>query len=355
MSAKSKKDVGSLVSGLQSSASGLTRLQRLAGSERPAERLKVVPVNRPSANDAEAGFQAYEPNSVYEPGDRVMLPLQLIVENPLNPRAFFGETALQALVNSIVQAGLQTAIQVYPRNENGEYVLKSGHRRVRAMKVLGQPVIKAEVVAHSGDPLRDYREAREINREHKSHTHIDDAVRFQQLLAEGVVAEQRQLAEMLGVTDADVSKHLSIATLPRDALQQMAEYPAQCGFTASYLLYRYWATAGNDDEALLKLVKRVTEGKVSTRQLEQLVSAQKAPQGEKRREHAFSRAELGGFARGELKAFDGKLTLKLENMPNEKRDALFRSLLSVFEDAGLNVGGVSREPGAARSAEAGAT
>lgn len=339
----SKKNPMAFVQNLQSTPA-LSRVQRLAessNSKSPEERTQASKANgQPSA---EPGYLQYEQAEVYEPGQRVLIPEDLVGDHPLNPRAFFSETALQELVKSIAKTGLQTAVQVYPRNEEGKYVLKSGHRRTRALRLLGHKFIKAEVVAPTGDTLRDYREAREINREHKSHTHIDDAVRFKQLLEEGLVKEQKQLADMLGINQVEVSRHLSIASLPPEALEKMAEYPTQCSFTASYLLYRYWAETKQDNEALQKLIKRVIDGKVSTRQLEQVIASLKDnPSPEKKREHALSRAEFGGFAKGELKAFEGKLTLQLESIPADKRDELFRALIELFQGQGLTVGGATK-------------
>jgi ParB/RepB/Spo0J family partition protein len=337
-----KKNVASLVAGLQSTA--VSRMQLLAGN-RPDKAEPLSGIRRAPGGRAEPGYEDYASGSAYEPGDRVLLPLEHIAENPRNPRVFFAAEAMQDLVKSVAKAGVQSAVQVYPRDEQGKYVLKSGHRRTRAVRLLGHRTVKAEVVAFSGDALQDYREAREINREHKSQGLLDDAVRFKQLLEDKDVADQQALASMLGITDAEVSKHLSIGTLPLVALQEMSESPAQCGLTASYLLYRFWTTSGKDDDALLRLVRRVVAGKVTTRQLEQLVQQQKPGLQERKREHAYSRVEVTGYASGELKAFEGKLTLKLENLANDKRDALFRRIVKAFEEAGLATGGASAGAG----------
>jgi ParB/RepB/Spo0J family partition protein len=337
----SKKNVNSLVSGLQTTAA--SRMQLLAGGKQEREE-RMEPSHKLVAAprvQIDPGFGEYLDTYAYEPGDRIILPIQHIAENPRNPRVFFAEEAMRDLIRSVAKTGIQSAVQVYPRNDEGKYVLKSGHRRTRAVRMLGQIAVKAEVVAFSGDALQDYREAREINREHRSHGLLDDAVRFKQLLEDKDVPDQQALAATLGITDAEVSKHLSIGTLPLIALQEMAESAAQCGLTASYLLYRYWATSEKDDEGLLKLVKRVVAGKVTTRQLEQLVQQQKPGLPERKREHAYSRIEVSGYANGELKAFDGKLTLKLENLSNDKRDSLFRRIVVAFEEAGLDTGGTS--------------
>lgn len=330
----SKRSPASMVHGLETSAakSSMSRLQEL--STRAAAPARV---SQGSGKSSEPGFEAHVPHTDYLPGARILLPVDLLDENPHNPRVFYSDAGLQKLIKSIARSGVLTAVQVYPA-ENGRYRLKSGHCRVRSVKQLGQTVIKAEVVPLSGDALQDYREAREINQEHRSHTHFDDAIRFQQLVSEGT--GQHVIASLLGLTEVDVSKHLSIGGLPRDVLEAMAENISSFGFTSSYLIYRYWSTTGKDDDALRRLVKKVVEGKLSTRQLEQMVKEQKpaGSTGGPKRAQAFSRAELRGYGTGELKAFEGKLVLHLEKLENEKRDVLFGRILALFKEEGLEVG-----------------
>lgn len=334
----SKKNLGALVTGLQSN-SGMSRLQQLARGATAEPATRAEPVQR---KEAVAGYQVYSPIAEYQPGDHVLLPLDLLAEDERNPRVFYPEADMQKLKASLAQYGQLQAIQVYPKDASGKFHIKSGHRRSRVMRHASWGgTIKAEIVSHSGDILRDYRDAREINIGHKSHTHLDDAVRFKEFLDKGEVKDQQTLAASVGMADSEVSKLLSIATMPRPALELMAESPSNCGLVASYLLFRYWSVTNNDQEALMRLIRRVVDGKVTTRQLEQLVKEQKATDGDKRRMHAFSRAAISGFAKGELKAFEGKLTLTLEKMPNDKRDALFHRIVKVFEEQGLEVGGMA--------------
>lgn len=333
-----KKNLGSMVSGLQSNA-GMSRLQQLARGTPGEPPVSSEPAQR---KESVAGYQTYSPIVQYEPGDHVLLPLDLLAEDERNPRVFYPEADMQKLKASMAQYGQLQAIQVYPKDASGKFHIKSGHRRSRVLKHASWgTTVKAEIVAHSGDVLRDYRDAREINIGHKSHTHLDDAVRFKEFLDSGEVKDQQTLASAVGMADSEVSKLLSIATMPRAALELMAESSANCGLVASYLLFRFWTVTNNDQEALMRLIRRVVDGKVTTRQLEQLVKEQKATDGDKRRMHAFSRAAISGFAKGELKAFEGKLTLTLEKMPNEKRDALFHRIVKVFEESGLEVGGMA--------------
>jgi ParB/RepB/Spo0J family partition protein len=290
----------------------------------------------PSENDT-AGYLRYGPNSSYSVGDRITLPLNKVIENPINPRVFYIDGQMSSLVKSIAQHGLLTPVQVYPADEDGNFMLKSGHRRTRSLKFLNRQFVTVEVVPAQDNALTAYKEARDINVEQRSQTHFDDGVRFTQFLNDGVASGQRQLAESMGIPEAEISKCLSIAGLPTDILQAMAEHVECFGLTSAYTVYRFWSKTEKDSPRTLKLVHRVIEGRMSNRQLESLVKdSVNMPPG-KRRDRALSRAEVSGLGAGELKAFEGKLTLDLNNLQDESRDLIFRKIITLFKELGLGV------------------
>lgn len=88
--------------------------------------------------------QAYE-NSMGDSNDAVLeLSVEVIKPNPYQPRKYFEENALQELADSIKEHGLLQPIVVC-EDENGEYVLLAGERRLRASKMAGLSKIKAIV------------------------------------------------------------------------------------------------------------------------------------------------------------------------------------------------------------------
>ena len=68
------------------------------------------------------------------------IDLDLIVENPYQPRKNFDETALRELSESIKRHGLIQPIIVIEKD--GGYMLIAGERRFRATKLLGESKIK---------------------------------------------------------------------------------------------------------------------------------------------------------------------------------------------------------------------
>jgi ParB family chromosome partitioning protein len=75
------------------------------------------------------------------------LPIAEIFESPKNPRKHFDAAALQSLGESIVRVGQQDDVIVRPVMQHGRqrYELASGHRRWRAMKLVGLTTIKAKI------------------------------------------------------------------------------------------------------------------------------------------------------------------------------------------------------------------
>lgn len=89
--------------------------------------------------------------------------LDLIVENPYQPRKNFDETALRELSESIKRHGLIQPIIVIEKD--GGYMLIAGERRFRATKMLGESKIKAIVADIESQSLRELALIENIQRE----------------------------------------------------------------------------------------------------------------------------------------------------------------------------------------------
>lgn len=91
------------------------------------------------------------------------IDLDLIVENPYQPRKNFDETALRELSESIKRHGLIQPIIVIEKD--GGYMLIAGERRFRATKMLGESKIKAIVADIESQSLRELALIENIQRE----------------------------------------------------------------------------------------------------------------------------------------------------------------------------------------------
>ena len=91
------------------------------------------------------------------------IDLELITENPYQPRKNFDETALRELSESIKRHGLIQPIIVIEKD--GGYMLIAGERRFRATKLLGESKIKAIVADIESQSLRELALIVNIQRE----------------------------------------------------------------------------------------------------------------------------------------------------------------------------------------------
>jgi ParB-like chromosome segregation protein Spo0J len=296
------------------------------------------------------GYQVYSEGVVYNPGDRVLMPMSVLEINPRNPRVFLVESKGKELVASIATNGQMECGLAYQVGANGKFRLKSGHRRQWALDTLNCEYMKIEIVARNPNELEEYRQARALNTDHQSQTHIDDALRFAELIQEGIAADQTALAVALKVSKPDMSKSLSIAEMPRLLLEPMAEHIESFGMSSAYAVYRYWAQTNHDEDRTLALIKKVIDGRLSVRALEAMVKEVTGgrERAVARREHAVARSVFSGTGQGELKVYAaGKLTLELNNLDPERRDAVYTRIVDVFKELGLVAESGAPSPGTA--------
>ena len=77
-----------------------------------------------------------------------------------------------------------------------------------------------------------------MNTERSDQTSLDDAVRWQQLLQEGVFKDQADLAASLDLSTPNVSKTLAINAIPLRILHRMKESPLTSSLRSAYELSR---------------------------------------------------------------------------------------------------------------------
>ena len=96
------------------------------------------------------GFDSLEPAG--SAGTPLLLPLDLIDEDPDQPRPEFDADALNELAQTIALRGVRQPISVRPHPlAAGRWMLNFGARRYRASKLAGQPTIPSFVDATAED------------------------------------------------------------------------------------------------------------------------------------------------------------------------------------------------------------
>jgi ParB family transcriptional regulator, chromosome partitioning protein len=283
----------------------------------------------PEALEGSPGFVAWAKATGYKPGSILELPLDLLDDNPCNPRRFYLQESIDRLAINLSDIGQQSPIQVAVRQDAaGRFTIIEGHRRVRALRKLGRETVKA-IVVDKTEALDLYKLAFDLNTQRDSQTIFDNAMAWRQLLMEGRVPNQQALASFLRVDETTVSMTLSIAQLPDEVLREMVRHAEHFGLNTSYHIQRYCREKGAG--ATLKLIERVRLEGLSMRAVAALVRDGEGAPGVERTTRARynQRFEVKHHTRrvGYVKVYgEDRLEMSLRGLPLEKRDEIYAKL-----------------------------
>ncbi len=163
--------------------------------------------------DVEAGYL----KSIPQKGIKE-IEINKIKPNPYQPRKTFNEESIKELAASIEKHGLMQPIIVI-ENE-GEYILVAGERRLRAVKSLGKESIKAIISDISLKDLREYALIENIQREDLNALEI--ALSLKSLIDEfGFTHEE--LAKNIGKSRTYISNMLRLLNLPKVVREKLSQ------------------------------------------------------------------------------------------------------------------------------------
>ncbi|RMH52166.1 MAG: ParB/RepB/Spo0J family partition protein [Zetaproteobacteria bacterium] len=146
------------------------------------------------------------------------IAVDAIVPNSYQPRRTFRQEELDALTESVRRNGVLTPILVRP-TASGGYELIAGERRWRAARAAGLATIPALVREVSSAEALAF--AIIENEQRDNLTAIESACAYQRLIDEFGYSQQ-QVAEVVGVSRAQVSNLLRLRQLP-EKIQRMIE------------------------------------------------------------------------------------------------------------------------------------
>ena len=163
--------------------------------------------------DVEAGYL----KSIPQKGIKE-IEINKIKSNPYQPRKTFNEESIKELAASINKHGLMQPIIVIEDNDN--YILVAGERRLKAVKSLGRDTIRAIISDISLKDLREYALIENIQREDLNALEI--AISLKSLIDEyGFTHEE--LARNIGKSRAYISNMLRLLTLPDNVKEKILE------------------------------------------------------------------------------------------------------------------------------------
>ncbi len=162
--------------------------------------------------------KAYEQNIGDDSQLVVEIDIDLIKPNPLQPRKKFDESSIAELADSIQEYGILQPILVY--EENNEFFLIAGERRLRASKVAKRSSIKAIVVDIKPDKLREMALIENIQREDLNP--IDLALSYNALIKDYNIT-QDELAAKVQKSRPQITNTLALLKLPQKVQNLLIE------------------------------------------------------------------------------------------------------------------------------------
>ena len=174
---------------------------------RPAEASKTSGLGLDSIGDLASLLDA--PGRAPITGEPIELRIEDVEEDPHQPRETFTEDSMVELTDSINLHGVKVPIAVHPHPEiEGRYIINDGARRYRAAIRAGKETIAAVVVARFS-----VIEQIVVNKFRDDTPPRDKAKVFARLIKEEGWT-QRQLAEKSKLSEAYISQHLALLTMP---------------------------------------------------------------------------------------------------------------------------------------------
>ena len=143
------------------------------------------------------------------------IPVDKIKVNPLQPREDFDEEKLRELSDSIKQKGLIQPVTVYKKND--DYILISGERRLRAVKMIGLEKVPAYIYENpsskevSNEDLLELALIENIQRTDLNPMELSDS--YNRLSLEFNLT-QEQIAEKVSKQRSTVANFLRLQRLP---------------------------------------------------------------------------------------------------------------------------------------------
>lgn len=211
---------------------------------------------------------AYENNNApsSKKGGEIYLDVNSIVPNPSQPRKIFDEERLKELSESIKAHGLIQPITVIESDNENEYILIAGERRLRAHKLAGIETIKANIMSIEEAKMREVALIENIQRDDLNI--IELAYSYAQLINEHSLTHE-ELSAKVFKSRTSITNTLRLLQLCSYVQQMLANEKISAGHAKVMI--------GLDDETQRKVTDTIIGQKLSVRETEQLIKELKQP------------------------------------------------------------------------------
>ncbi|MFH1460130.1 MAG: ParB/RepB/Spo0J family partition protein [Candidatus Omnitrophota bacterium] len=183
---------------------------------------------------------------------------QQIIPNRYQPRLKFNEEKFQELVDSIKEKGIVQPVVVRKNNET-EYELIAGERRLRAIKALNLKEIPAIIKNVNNQEMLELSIIENIQRDDLNP--LEEAKAYETLVNDFNFT-QEQIAKSVGKSRATVANMLRLLTLPKKVKDALFNEQISFGHAKAIL-------AQASAEYQLALLDKIITKKLSVREAEQ--------------------------------------------------------------------------------------
>ncbi len=245
----------------------------------------------------------------------IELDVNLIKPNPNQPRKIFDEDRLKELSDSIVEHGLLQPITVI-ENENNEYILIAGERRLRAHKLANIETIKVNIVEIEDFKLRELALIENIQRDDLNIVEL--AYSYAQLINEHNITHD-QLSKKVFKSRTSITNTLRLLQLSSYVQQMLANDKISAGHGKVML------SLSEEDQK--KIADSIIGQKLSVRETESLVRELKTPSSKKTEKTKTKKVNY------DFKPLDNALkTLKNSNLKVKAEKNYFKIEINSQED-----------------------
>jgi ParB family chromosome partitioning protein len=199
----------------------------------------------------------------FEDGTRLLgrvaeVAVDRIRPNPYQPRQEFDEDALDELAASIEQLGVIQPITVRALDEDGQFEIISGERRLRAARRAGIDRLPAFIREATSEEMLEMALVENVQREELNP--IEVALGYQRLMEECGLT-QEAVAEKVSKSRATVSNFLRLLRLPPRIQAALRDKQVAMGHARALI-------AMEDADAQIALLEETIEEDLSVREVE---------------------------------------------------------------------------------------
>lgn len=239
--------------------------------EKPVEKIVEKIVEKPVEKIVEKVVEKPVEKIVEKPVEQT-LKLNLIEPNSEQPRKNFDEESLQELADSIKQYGILQPLIV--QKKGNHYEIIAGERRWRAAKLAG--ITDVPVLIREYDKQQTMEIALIENVQRADLNPIEEAQAFQQLIQEFHLT-QEEIANRVSKNRATITNSMRLLKLDVRVQDMLADGKISSGHARALL-------GLEEGERQYQIAVKITEEKLSVRDVEKLVKMMNRPPKEKKPE-----------------------------------------------------------------------